>query len=166
MSGNLLFNADRSDITTLESRITAELDAVALVRTRPELAKIAAHDPFRSAILFLARAPTAARRREFLRLEFELPRPELRGKTVFFAHPATLRGKSTPFDFERALGVQGTARSAGGSWANFLHVCPQEDQRAGQEAKSALSGIQGGADSSLEFTHGQHADSTLTLPRF
>jgi hypothetical protein len=112
MSGNLLFNADRSDITTLESRITAELDAVALVRTRPELAKIAAHDPFRSAILFLARAPTAARRREFLRLEFELPRPELRGKTVFLAHPATLRGKSTPFDFERALGVQGTARSA------------------------------------------------------
>ncbi len=33
-------------------------------------------------------------------------------KTVFFACPARLRGKRTSLDFERALGVQGTARSA------------------------------------------------------
>jgi uncharacterized protein (DUF1697 family) len=111
MSGNLLFNAVGSDIASLESRIAAEFDTVALVRTRPELARIVGQDPFGSTILFLARASTTARR-EFLRLDFEPPGPVLRGKTVYFEHPAKLRGKSTPFDFERALGVQGTARSA------------------------------------------------------
>ncbi len=112
MSGNLLFNADRSDPASLEHRIAARLGAPALVRTRVELARIVAQDPFGSSILFLARAPTAARRRAFLRLDFEASRPVLRGRTVFFVYPASLRGKRTPLDFERVLGVQGTARSA------------------------------------------------------
>jgi uncharacterized protein (DUF1697 family) len=116
MSGNLLFNADRSDTAALERCIAARLGAAAFVRTRPELARVVAQDPFRgrpgASVLFLARPPAAARRRAFLRLDFEAPRPVLRGRTLCFVHPARLLGKRTPFDFERALGVEGTARSA------------------------------------------------------
>lgn len=111
-SGNLLFNADQSDRAALERRIAARFGTAAMVRTRRELAEIVAQDPYTSDILFLANAPTPAHRRTFLRLDFETPRPVLRGKTLYFAHPARLRGKRTPFEFERALGVQGTARSA------------------------------------------------------
>jgi uncharacterized protein (DUF1697 family) len=114
-SGNLLFSADRSDTRALERRITARLGAVAFVRSCPELARVAAHHPFRgrsgASVFFLARPPTA-RRQAFLRLGFEGPRPVLRGRTIFFVHTARLRGTRTPLDFERALGVQGTARSA------------------------------------------------------
>lgn len=112
MSGNLMFNAARSDLASLERRITAEFDTAALVRTGRELARIIRQDPFSSSILFLTRAPTAARRRAFLQLDFESPRPVLHGKTVYFVHPARLPGKRTSFDFERALGILGTARSA------------------------------------------------------
>jgi uncharacterized protein (DUF1697 family) len=111
-SGNLLFNAARTDAAALERRIAARLGVVTLVRTRAELARIVARDPLDSDILFLVRAPTPARRRAFRKLEFEGPRPVLYGKTVFFVFPARLRGKRTPFDLERALGVQGTIRTA------------------------------------------------------
>jgi hypothetical protein len=38
--------------------------------------------------------------------------PVLRGETMFFVYPARLHGKHTRLDFERLLGVRGTARSA------------------------------------------------------
>jgi uncharacterized protein (DUF1697 family) len=112
MSGNFLFRADRAGPAAHERRITAKFGTIAVVRTRPELARIMAHDPFGSSLLFLARAPTTTRRQAFHRLDFEVPRPILQGKTVYFVYPARRRGQRTPFDFERALGVLGTARSA------------------------------------------------------
>ncbi len=112
MSGNLIFNSKRADSASLESRIAARMRTATVVRTRRDLARTAAWEPFGSVIRFLTRAPTAARRRAFLRLEMAAPRPVLRGKNVFFKSPATLRGKRTPINFEWALGVQGTARSA------------------------------------------------------
>jgi uncharacterized protein (DUF1697 family) len=112
MSGNLLFNSNISDQAKLERRISARLGTVALVRTRQEVARIVARDPIRSSILFLARAPAPARRRDFLRLDFEPPRPVLQGRTLFFVYPARVRGKRAPLDFERVLGIQATARSA------------------------------------------------------
>lgn len=116
MSGNLLFNARRSATTSLERRVDLRLQVVSCVRTRSELARVVAGDPFgddpRAAIMFLARLPTRARRREFQGLDFEEPRPVLRGKTLYFVYPALLRGRRTAFDFERSLGVHGTARSA------------------------------------------------------
>lgn len=113
MSGNLLFNADSTDIATLERHITAKFGTLAVVRTRRELARIVAQDPFTSSILFLARAPTQARKRALQQTDFGLPRPLLHGRTVYFVHPAQVRGQRTPFDFERVLGVQGTARVVG-----------------------------------------------------
>ena len=110
MSGNLLFNAAHSDISEHERRITAKFGTPAIVRTRAELARVAAQIPYESDVLFLAQAPTAARRRAFLRLDFEAPQPVLRGKKVFFLHPARVPGRRSPFNFEEALGM-GTARS-------------------------------------------------------
>jgi hypothetical protein len=77
-----------------------------------QLARVIAQDPFSSAIIFLTRTPTASRRSAFLELDFESPHPIIHGKTVYFVQPARLKGKRASFDFERALGVQGTARSA------------------------------------------------------
>jgi len=112
MSGNLLFNAKESDKTLLERRIATRFRTVVIVRRRSDLTTIVAQDPYRSTILFLASAPTAARRQAFFRLDFDPPRPVLRGRTLYFVHPSRLRGKRTPLDFERMLGCEGTARSA------------------------------------------------------
>jgi uncharacterized protein (DUF1697 family) len=134
MSGNLLFNAERLDPAALERRITARLGVAAIVRTRAELARIVTQDPFGSSILFLAHTPTAARRRAVLQLDFETPLPVLRGKTVFFAYPARLLGKRAPLDFERVLGVQGTARSArvvGQLLEHMSDTAPKRGRRTG-----------------------------------
>jgi uncharacterized protein (DUF1697 family) len=111
MSGNLLFSTSRSGRAALERVITDRLKARAFVRTRAEMHRIVEHDPFASAVLFLDAVP-AARRQAFRRLEFEEPRPVLDGRTVYFVHPARARGSRMTFDFERFLGVAGTARSA------------------------------------------------------
>jgi uncharacterized protein (DUF1697 family) len=113
MSGNFLFSAGRSAASTLEQRLTTALGATALVRTAAELERIVADDPHGSSILLLARAPSAARRLAFDRLEFESEhRPVLLDRTVYFVYPARIRGTQSPLDFERTLGVTGTARSA------------------------------------------------------
>jgi uncharacterized protein (DUF1697 family) len=112
MSGNLLFNAKGTNIATLEHRISKEFGTPAMVRTRSQLEKVVAQDLFGSSILFLTRSPTAAKRRTFLQLDFESPAPVIQGKTVYFVHPARLKGKRASFDFEGALRVLGTARSA------------------------------------------------------
>jgi uncharacterized protein (DUF1697 family) len=112
MSGNLLFTAPRSDPASLARRVAKRFGTAAFVRTGPELAQIVTDDPFRAAVMFLSHPPTAARRRALGRLDFEEPRPILKGRTLYFVYPARLRGKRGPFDFEQALGMLGTARSA------------------------------------------------------
>ena len=112
MSGNLLFNTKRAKVAALERIISEQFGTPAMVRTSSQVSKVIANDPFGSSILFLTRSSTASKRNQFLQLDFESPRPVLRGTTVYFVHPALLRGKRTSFDFEDALGVLGTARSA------------------------------------------------------
>ncbi len=111
-SGNLIFSTDCANGALLAERIAARFGRPTVVLGRRGLAQIVTRDPFGADILFLVRAPTAARRRAFLQLEFEAPCPVLRGRMIFFVHPARLRGQRTPFNFERALGVQGTIRTA------------------------------------------------------
>jgi uncharacterized protein (DUF1697 family) len=112
MSGNLLFTASQTAISTLEERIAGRFRTDAFVRTAAAVAKIVANDPFGGAILFLAKPPALAHREEFKQLDFEGRRPVLRGATVYFHYPTRLSGRKTPFDFEEFLGVRGTARSA------------------------------------------------------
>jgi uncharacterized protein (DUF1697 family) len=112
MSGNLLFNAQEKDTGSLAQRLTTRFGTPAIVQTDSHLARVVARDPFGSSILFLTRSPTTAKRNTFLALDFESPQPVIHGKTIYFVHPARLSGKRASFDFEEALGVLGTARSA------------------------------------------------------
>lgn len=112
MSGNLLFNTKEKDKKSLEQRLTTQFGTPTIVRTNAELARVIDQDPYGSTILFLVRSPTTSKRKRFLQLDFESPQPVIHGKTIYFVHPARLRGKRTAFDFERALEVLGTARSA------------------------------------------------------
>ncbi|HSJ51062.1 MAG TPA: DUF1697 domain-containing protein [Actinomycetota bacterium] len=111
-SGNLLFDAPDTGRRSLERRITERLGTDAFVRTRAEMARVVAGDPLLGIVMFLGRPPTAARRRVFLELDFEDPHPVLRGTTLYYSYPLLLRGRRTPFDIERALGVRGTFRTS------------------------------------------------------
>jgi uncharacterized protein (DUF1697 family) len=111
-SGNLLFNARTSDAAALERRIANCLNTVTFVRTRTEMARVVAQDPLGAIVMFLAHPPAAAKKRAFLDLDFQEPHPIIRGRTVYFSFPLLLRGRRTPFDIERALGVKGTFRTA------------------------------------------------------
>jgi uncharacterized protein (DUF1697 family) len=114
-SGNLLFNAPGAAPGELERRITARLDRVTLVRTRTDLARVAAANPFPRrtdvVVLFLSRPPAAARRRAFLRSDFQPPAPVIQGRAVYYSWPVRFRGRKSPVDLERQLGVVGTFRS-------------------------------------------------------
>ena len=111
MSGNLLFNTSGWEVDELEAVIRARFGTPAIVRTLADMQRIVAEDPCEDSVLFLARAPSDQRRQDFLALDFDEPRPVLRGRTVYFVHPAHVHGKRATFDFEAALGM-GTARSA------------------------------------------------------
>jgi hypothetical protein len=111
MSGNLLFDARSADAASMERRIARRVGTDTFIRTRAQMAAIVSRDPFRSVVMFLAHPPSPARRRELQRLEFTGPRPVLRGKSVSFVYPANVQGSRAPFDFEKTLGVRGTARS-------------------------------------------------------
>src|SRR5262245_40388149 len=82
MSGNLIFEAPRTPIPTLEHRISTRFKTEVFVRTSVELAKIVANDPLGSTILFLAQPPALSRREAFGQLDFDGRRPVLRGSTV------------------------------------------------------------------------------------
>jgi len=112
MSGNILFAAPQTPISTLEKHITDRFKTDAFVRTSIELAKIVSNDPLGSTILFLHKPPSLTRREAFNELDFEGRRPVLRGSTVYFRYPARLTDKKASFDFEEFLGVRGTARSS------------------------------------------------------
>ena len=112
MSGNLLFDAATNDARMLERRIAERFGTDAFVRTRPAMARVVARDPLDAIVMFLEHAPTAANRRAFLGLEFEDPRPVLRGRTLYFSYPVRLRGRRTPLDLERTLGTRGTFRTS------------------------------------------------------
>jgi uncharacterized protein (DUF1697 family) len=117
MSGNLMFNTARTDATGLERDIAARVGAMTMVRTRSEMRRIVARDPLAGApgasVLFLARRPTAERRRALRDLEVEGNKPVLVGRTVYFRYPLLRAGKNAPVDLEKVLGVKGTIRSAG-----------------------------------------------------
>ena len=112
MSGNLLFEASTTDAGALERRIARRFGTDAFVRTRAEMARAVAKDPLKAIVMFLERPPSAARRRAFLELEFQEPRPVLSGRTLYFSYPLLLHGRRTPLDIEAALGVRGTFRTS------------------------------------------------------
>jgi uncharacterized protein (DUF1697 family) len=112
MSGNLLFDATGRDTKTLERKIGTRFGTDAFVRTHAEMKRVVAQDPLARIVMFLERAPTAARRRAFLELDVQDLRPVLRGRTLYFSYPLLLRGRRTPLDIEDRLAVRGTFRTS------------------------------------------------------
>jgi uncharacterized protein (DUF1697 family) len=116
MSGNLIFTAVGGAAGEFEPRIASRFGTDAFVRTAAEMARTAADHPFRdragASVMFLAAAPNAATRRALQDMAFDGDRPLLKGKAIHFTWPATIAGRRGPVDFERLLGVRGTARSA------------------------------------------------------
>src|SRR5688500_16179288 len=101
MSGNLLFDAAGADAPAVERRIAERFGTDAFVRTPAEMARVVAAHPFAGAagaVIFLARAPAAGRRRALAEMDFEGRAPLLRGKAIHFIHPASVRGKRGPTD--------------------------------------------------------------------
>jgi uncharacterized protein (DUF1697 family) len=117
MSGNLLFETGEADVAAMEAQIGGRFRTTAVLRSGPDLKRAVGRNPFGrqdgASVLFLAKEPAAERRRAFQATGFEDPPPLLVGRTIFFVHPTRRAGKRSPFDFERALDLKGTARSAG-----------------------------------------------------
>jgi hypothetical protein len=113
-SGNLLFNSARSATRQLERRIARRLGKAAFVRTRSALGRVVAQDPFRDRGGVSALPRASADRRTAARV----PRAGVRRASAgapgpdYYVYPARLRGRRTPFDFERTLGVRGTFRTS------------------------------------------------------
>lgn len=116
-TGNFVFSADGADERSLESRISAAVGTEAFVRTRVELSRIVAKDPFaglQGAAMFLARRDIGEQERErLLAGGFEAePSPVVRGSTIYFVHPTRRPGKRQIVDFASELGVSGTMRAS------------------------------------------------------
>lgn len=138
MSGNLMFSVEAGSAGAFEKQIGKRLETDAIIRTASQLAKVVKANPFArrqgASLYFLARAPSAAKRREFQGLDFEAPAPVLSGKTVFIVHPSRLKGRKGPFDFEKFLGVPATARSAR-IVERILEVMAEKPTRARKSVK-------------------------------
>jgi uncharacterized protein (DUF1697 family) len=115
-SGNVLFCANETDASALESRVGETVGAEAFVRRREELATIVAHNPYadvKGASVFLAKHLIGQSQAESLFAGgFEGDPPVISGANVYFVHPTRRPGVTGVVDFERALGVRGTMRSA------------------------------------------------------
>ena len=131
-SGNVIFDAPAGaavrPAARLETQIEARLEAAlgyavaAFLRTLPELAAIAAHNPFagepagsgaRLYIAFLRAAPSAARRRALLGYASELDQLQVRQREVYWLNrrpPGDTRVPAPPI--ERVLEAQATVRNA------------------------------------------------------
>jgi uncharacterized protein (DUF1697 family) len=125
-SGNVVFKsriADAGKLTdTIERRIRRELDLdiTVLLRTKAQLARVAAANPFESRepeptklhVTFLADAPTRGRVRTLETLAFPPDEFRVVGKQVYLHTPSGYgRSKLSGGFFERQLGVPATTRN-------------------------------------------------------
>ena len=127
-SGNVLFDAAGKDPGRLERRIEAALAGAlgyrvaTFVRTLPELAAAAAHDPFPEAgpgtalyIGFLKNAPGAAAIRTLLSLAGEVNTFDVHGREVYWLSRGRFGGVGmTRFDgarLEKIVGMEATLRN-------------------------------------------------------
>ena len=128
-TGNVLFSSERADARGLARDLGRHLgdalgrEVTVFVLTPRELGAAAAANPFgpermegewRSHVVFLSGSPTAAARRALMDVEGEDYRFAVRGRVLYYAYPREYEGRRRrAVDFERILGVAGTARNAG-----------------------------------------------------
>jgi uncharacterized protein (DUF1697 family) len=123
-SGNILFDATSTDTLKLESRIEAKLEKAlgyevgTYVRTGPELAAVAALEPFELGaddkvhVVFLREPLSAAAEQQVLALATSYDDFFVAGREIYWR----TRGRSSdslvkPAAFGRAVGMPGTARN-------------------------------------------------------
>jgi uncharacterized protein (DUF1697 family) len=125
-SGNVVFSSTDADRNRMSRRIEAALSGLTgraakiFLLTPEELKKAAAGNPFeperldkeqRCQLMFLSAAPTAARRKALMGMKGEEYRFSFKGKVLYFAYSRKYDGIRRMIDFEKVLGVSGTARS-------------------------------------------------------
>lgn len=125
-SGNVLFTdteGDRGRLTRrLEEGVGAALGrpVTVFVLTRHELEDAAAHNPFEPAahaatrqchLVFLSAEPAAERRAALMGMQGDEYLFHVRGKVLYLAYDRAVAGRRRNVDFERVLGVTGTART-------------------------------------------------------
>ncbi len=125
-SGNVVFSAQATDPDGLARRLAEQLkrslgyQGPVFVLAQAELADAVAHNPFDPAtldrvqachLMFLSRQPAAPRYEALLALQGEQYRFATYGRVLYYAYPRALAGRRRTIDFEKVLGVAGTARS-------------------------------------------------------
>jgi uncharacterized protein (DUF1697 family) len=125
-SGNVLFSAADANALRLTRQIEAALESAAgrplsvFVRSPAELAAAAAANPFaperhgaelHSQLMFLAAEPDAARQEKLMTLQGEEYRFHLHRNVLYYAYAKEWAGRRRMLDFEKILGVKGTARN-------------------------------------------------------
>jgi uncharacterized protein (DUF1697 family) len=125
-TGNVVF-AGGGDDARLARKIEKGIleatgyETTAFVRTAAELRRALRQSPFppgefeadwRIHFMFLADAPTAARRKALAEVSSEHYRFEVKGKVLYYAYPRAVEGRQLRrIDFEKVLGTHGTART-------------------------------------------------------
>ncbi len=124
-SGNVIFEAEPSDLAGLEGRIEAHLkdslgyQVATFLRTLPELAGVAAYRPFPDMdgdllmIGFLGREPDEAARERVLALNTATDRFHLHARELYWVLKTRLSDSTiTGARLEKALGMPTTLRNA------------------------------------------------------
>ena len=125
-SGNVVFSTGETDPRRLTRKIESELSALtghaitAFVLSPRELRKAAAANPFgpaqrdkeqRCHMMFLSAAPAALRRKTLMGMQGKEYRFYIGGKVLYLTYSRKYDGNRRSIDFEKVLGVSGTARS-------------------------------------------------------
>lgn len=125
-TGNVLFTTDETDHERLASRLEKGIGrslghtVTVFVLAPKQLRDAAAHNPFdperldeeqRCHFMFLDREPDAARRAALMALQRDDYRFHVRGRVLYYAYARKTEGRRRTIDFEKVLGVTGTARS-------------------------------------------------------
>jgi uncharacterized protein (DUF1697 family) len=126
-TGNVIFSTHETDprrlARQLEEKLTQAIGKVVqvFVLSPAELAEAAAHNPFeperrdqeqRCHLMFMSAVPAADRGEKLMAMQGEEYRFHLRDKVLYYAYDNRYAlGNRRTIDFEKVLGVAGTARS-------------------------------------------------------
>ncbi len=124
-TGNVVFSSAETDPRRLAEQLEQALaplagrEVVVFLLTPQQLKDAAARNPFRpergseqrSHLLFLSAEPEPARWEALQALKGEEYRFHLDGRVLYYAYGREWAGRRRTIDFEKVLGVRGTARS-------------------------------------------------------
>jgi uncharacterized protein (DUF1697 family) len=123
-TGNIVLSSTETDASKVARKIERAIEAAMGYRTKAvvlspkELKQAAARNPFkedpdlRRHLMFLSGEPDRAARDRLIAMEGKEYRFKIHGKVLYYAYPGSYAGRRRNIDFEKLLGVSGTARTA------------------------------------------------------